>query len=115
MNEPKRRSNFSVSVLQREIYDQSECRNPAALPDLRRTSGCELMVGIKFDEESDYGQDVLELIGEVNLLMDMSKIYTKTEINAILIHVKVQAERIQHNMSGRDKMPYFGFFKDVEE
>lgn len=65
------------------------------------------MVGIKFDEETDYGQDVLQLIGEATQLMDPAKIFTKTEINAILIHVKVQAERIQHNMAGKDKMPYF--------
>lgn len=73
------------------------------------------MVGIKFDEDSDYGQDVLQLIGEINELMNENKIYTKTEINGILIRVKVQAERIQHNMSGRDKMPYFdGFLKEED-
>lgn len=65
------------------------------------------MASIRFIEESDYGQDVLNLLGEVSSLMDGDKTYTKTEINRILIHVKVQAEKIQQNMSGKDKMPYF--------
>lgn len=65
------------------------------------------MVGIRFFEESDYGQDVLELVGEVTQLMSQDRIFTKTEINTVLIHVKVKAEQIQRNMSGRDKMPYF--------
>lgn len=65
------------------------------------------MASIRFVEESNYGRDVLDLLEYVSSLMDEDKTYTKTEINVILIHIKVQVETIQRNMSGRDKMPYF--------
>lgn len=61
----------------------------------------------KFDEDSDYGQDVLDLVGEVNLLMDENRSYQKTDVNAILIQIKVKSEAIQRNMQGKDKASYF--------
>lgn len=65
------------------------------------------MASIRFIEESDYGQDVLQLLGEVSSLMDGQMTYTEAKINVILINIRVRAEEIQHKMSGKDKMPYF--------
>lgn len=62
---------------------------------------------IDYYEESDYGQDILELVGTIASLQDEGKEYTKTEINSTLISARVIIERIQRDMKGRDKESYF--------
>lgn len=62
---------------------------------------------IDFYESSDYGQDVLELMGTIVSLQDEGKEYTKTEINSTLIRARVIIDRIQRDMKGRDKDSYF--------
>lgn len=61
----------------------------------------------KFDEDSDYGQDVLDLVGTVNLLMEENRAYQKTDVNSILIQILVKARAIQDNMKGKGKEAYF--------
>lgn len=65
------------------------------------------MVRYEFDEETDYGQDILELIGEVASLMEEDRTYSKTEINSTLIRIKNRAANIQHNIAGKDRDAYF--------
>ena len=43
---------------------------------------------IMYADESDYGQQILQIMGELALLMDEDKLYTKTEICKILTKVK---------------------------
>lgn len=43
---------------------------------------------IIYADETDYGQDVLQLVGEISSLMDQDKEYTKKEIMAALRRVK---------------------------
>ena len=65
------------------------------------------MVRYEFDEETDYGQDILVLMGEVASLMEEGRLYSKTEINSTLIRIKNRAANIQHEMAGKDKDTYF--------
>ena len=43
---------------------------------------------IIFADETDYGQDVLQLVGEISSLMDADKEYTKREIMIALRKIK---------------------------
>lgn len=61
-----------------------------------------------FKEESDYGQDILDLAGLVASLME-DRDYSKTEINTKMIFIKNKAFNIQKSMAGRDKDIYFRF------
>lgn len=65
------------------------------------------MTTYPFIEESDYGQDILVLLGEVSSLMDPDKEYSKTAINQTLVRIKNRASNIQRDISGRDKDIYF--------
>lgn len=50
---------------------------------------------IIYDEESDYGQQILQIMAELASLMDEDKLYTKTEICSILIKVKNYAYNLK--------------------
>ena len=43
---------------------------------------------IIYDDDSDYGQLILQIMGELALLMDEEKLYTKTEITTTLRKVQ---------------------------
>ena len=53
----------------------------------------------QFDEESDYGQQVLDLVGLATSLMEADKEYTKTEVKEIAMEVRRQAKRIINNLT----------------
>ena len=68
-----------------------------------------------FKEESDYGQDILDLAGLVASLME-DRDYSKTEINTKMIFIKNKAANIQKSIAGRDKDLYFRYDNlDVKE
>ena len=66
---------------------------------------------IKYCESSQYGQEVLELVGLVAELQDPDKEMTKTEIMQILRIIKTYAEIIKIGVSKLG----FDYFKEVEE
>lgn len=70
------------------------------------------MATYPFIEESDYGQDLLVLLGEISSLMDPEKEYSKTTINSTLIRIKNRASNIQREISGRDKDLYFRWVEE---
>lgn len=49
----------------------------------------------KYDEESPYGQEVLNLCGMVALLQDDEKTYTSAEVHDILSEIAAEALRIR--------------------
>ena len=50
---------------------------------------------IIYDENSDYGQQILQIMAELAILMDEDKLYTKTEICSILTKVKNYAYNLK--------------------
>ena len=50
---------------------------------------------IIYDESSDYGQQILQIMGELATLMDEEKLYTKTEICSILSKVRNRAYNLR--------------------
>ena len=61
-----------------------------------------------FVEESDYGQDILDLAGLVASLME-DRDYSKKEINIKMMLIRKKAFDILKSMAGRDKDIYFRF------
>ena len=59
---------------------------------------------IRYVEESDYGQDLLVLLAEIDLLMDKDRDYTKTEIDKTLHRVRNRCYNIITDLrrSGKD-------------
>lgn len=49
----------------------------------------------KFDETTDYGQDILELVAMVNELMDPDRIYCKKDVIGILRRISSNATTIK--------------------
>lgn len=50
---------------------------------------------IIYDDDSDYGQQILQIMGELAMLMDEEKLYTKTEICSILSKVRNYAYNLR--------------------
>lgn len=50
---------------------------------------------IIYDDESDYGQQILQIMAELASLMDEDKLYTKTEICSTLTKVKNYAYNLK--------------------
>ena len=61
----------------------------------------------KFDEESEYGQEVLELVGLVNTLMEPDRIYTKTEVMKILKQIRGKTSRTEADVKNSRKFSFF--------
>lgn len=53
---------------------------------------------IKYSEETDYGQDVLQLVGEISSLMDLDKEYTKKEILEALRKIKNWSSSVERKV-----------------
>ena len=52
-----------------------------------------------FKEESDYGQDILELMAMVADLMDENKVYQKTKTKQDLHQIKMRAQSIINKLT----------------
>lgn len=51
-----------------------------------------------YDEESDYGQALLNLLGLIGLLQDEEKTYTSTEVHDTLSEIAAEALRIRKQL-----------------
>lgn len=56
---------------------------------------------IRYKEESDYGQDILELIGMCVSLQDPEKEYTLKELREALAHIRGRCNRIEMYVADR--------------
>lgn len=56
---------------------------------------------IRYKEESDYGQDILELIGMCVSLQDPEKEYTLKELHEALAHIRGRCNRIEMCVADR--------------
>ena len=52
-------------------------------------------MNFKYDEESEYGQALLNLLGLIGLLQDDEKTYTSTEVHDTLTEIVAEALRIR--------------------
>ena len=70
---------------------------------------------IMYADDSDYGQDILQIMGELAMLMEEDKLYTKNEICSHLNKIKNWAynlkQRVMDTLAGDD---YFNPFISVE-
>lgn len=72
---------------------------------------------IRFNEDSDYGQDVLELIGTVTELTDLNRTYSKAEIHKILRKVTGKITFLTSSLKEARDYSYFNgcIEKETEE
>lgn len=64
---------------------------------------------VEFNENSDYGQDILELVGmSTNLMRNDDEALTLTEIRNQLKEIQGRCTLIEMRIRHRDKFDYFG-------